>query len=132
MSTPASPYLTVNSNSAADIGVYLVTIKGTLSTLINPATPGLHWTTSFSFTLTVVNDCHLTTITDKVINSMSNSVSLPAITQNVDFTDAKASSYANPTFCGARTYTLLPNLTFLTISGTVMSLATLNLADVSS
>ncbi len=55
---------------------------------------------------------------------MSNSVSLAAITQDVTFSDSKATSYGNPTFCGGRT--------FLTISGATMSLATSNVADVSS
>ena len=131
MSTPASPYLTVTSITNADLGVYVITIIGTLNTLNNPVT-GVPWTTSFSFTLTVVNDCPITTITDKVINAMSNSVSLTATTQDVTFADSKATFHANPSLCGSRTYTFSPAYAnaFLTITGTTMSLATLSVGDV--
>ena len=129
MPTPTNPYLTVNSISSADIGVYVVAIIGSLNALINIVT-GSPWTDSFSFTLNVVNDCPDTTLTDKVIDSMSYSVSLAATTQDVTFADSKSTNYNNPTFCGARTYLLSQTHPFLTISGTTMSLSTSNVSDV--
>jgi hypothetical protein len=66
-----------------------------------------------------------TVIADKAIDNMSNKVSFTAVTQDVTFMDSIAISLANPTYCGARTYTLsatLTSLTFLNISGSTMSL----------
>ena len=61
---------------------------------------------------------------------MSNKVSFSAVTQDVTFSDSIATSHADPAYCGARTYTLSPVQTFLTISGTTMNLATSDVADV--
>ena len=85
---------------------------------------------NYSFTLTVQSDCVNTAITDKTIINMSNIVSLAAFTQDVSFLDSIATSHPNPTYCGARTYSLSPSLTFLTISGSsIMSLSTNNVTD---
>ena len=86
--------------------------------------------TNYSFTLTVQSDCVNTVITDKAINNMSNKVSLAAVTQDVSFLDSIATSHSNPTYCGARTYSLSPTHTFLSISGSTMSLSTTTLSDV--
>ena len=55
---------------------------------------------------------------------MSNFVSSPAVLQDVTFADSIATGHSVPAYCGARTYTLSPIYTFLTISGTTLSLAT--------
>ena len=61
---------------------------------------------------------------------MSNKVSLAAETQDVSFLDSIATSHSNPTYCGARTYSLSPTSAFLTISGSsIMSLSTNNVSD---
>ena len=60
---------------------------------------------------------------------MSNFVSSPAVTQDVTFADSIATGHSVPAYCGARTYTLLPTYTFLTISGTTLSLATSLVSD---
>ena len=55
---------------------------------------------------------------------MSNGVNFIAFTQDVSFTDTIAELHRNPTYCGARSYTLSPPHTFLSISGTTMILQT--------
>ena len=62
---------------------------------------------------------------------MSYKVSLAAVTQDITFTDTIATSHSGqPAYCGARTYTLSPTHTFLTISGSTMSLSTATVTDV--
>ena len=86
--------------------------------------------TGYSFTLTVQSDCVNTVITDKTIINMSNKVSLAAVTQDVSFLDSIATSRSNPIYCGARTYLLSPTHSFLSISGSTMSLSTTTVSDV--
>ena len=86
--------------------------------------------TNYSFTLTVQSDCVNTVITDKTINNMSNKVSLTAVTQDVSFLDSIATSNSNPTYCGTRTYSFSPAHSFLSISGSTMSLSTTTVSDV--
>ena len=57
-------------------------------------------------------------------------MSLAAVTQDVSFLDSIATSRSNPTYCGARTYLLSPAHSFLSISGSTMSLSTTNVSDV--
>ena len=71
-----------------------------------------------------------TVITDKTIINMNNKVNLAAVTQDVSFLDSIATSHAFPTYCGARTYLLSPTHTFLSISGSTMSLSTTNVNNV--
>ena len=71
-----------------------------------------------------------TVIADKTITNMSNKVSLAAVTQDFFFSDSVSTSRSDSTYCGARTYSLSPTLTFLTISGSTMSLSTANVSDV--
>ena len=108
-----------------DVGVYTVRITATLTPSSGPATS--IWD---EFTLTIVIDCPLTTLTDKIIINMANTVSATAVTQDVSFADSKATLYSNPTFCGARTYTFIPPLSFLILSGTNLSLSTTLPGDV--
>ena len=67
---------------------------------------------------------------DKIINDMSQKVSLAAVTQDITFDDTIATANSLPAYCGARTYTLSPNHTFLTLFGTTLSLATSLVSDV--
>ena len=120
---------TVTSITApADIGVY--TITSTAMIISNTTGISTDLTTNYSFTFNVQSDCVNTIITDKTITNMSNKVSLAAVTQDVSFLDSIATSHANPAYCGARTYTFSPTNSFLTITGTTMSLATSIVADV--
>ena len=61
---------------------------------------------------------------------MSIKVSLASDTQDVTFADAIATGHSNPTYCGARTYSLSPTHTFLSILGSTMSLSTTTVSDV--
>ena len=105
----------------ADVGIYVIT-----STVIIPQnsfSTNTALTTNYSFTLIVQSDCVNTVIENKTIIDMSYKVSLAAVTQDISFTDTIATSHAGqPAYCGARTYTLSPTHTFLTISGSTMSL----------
>ena len=86
--------------------------------------------TNYSFLLSVQSDCVNTVITNKMIINMSQIVSLAAETQDVSFLDSIATSHSNPTYCGARTYSLSPTHSFLSISGSTMSLSTATVSDV--
>jgi hypothetical protein len=64
---------------------------------------------------------------------MSNKVSLDAVTQDVSFLDEISIINSDPTYCGTRTYLLsapLTSLSFLTISGSTMSLLTTSVGDI--
>ena len=63
---------------------------------------------------------------------MNNKVSsaLAAVTQDLNFLDSKSTFHGDPTYCGSRTYTLNPNQTFLSISGSTISLSTTSVGDV--
>lgn len=63
----------VLSMSNADVGVYTVTIRGTLTSLTNPST-NAPWFDEFTFTLTVLSDCKNTALTDRIINDMTLSI----------------------------------------------------------
>jgi len=63
----------VYSTSDSDVGVYTVTIRGTLTSLTNPKT-NAPWFDEFTFTLTVQSDCIATTLTDRTINNMALSI----------------------------------------------------------
>jgi hypothetical protein len=85
---------------------------------------------NYSFTLTVQSDCLTTIFSDKTISNMIIKIGQDAVTQDITFSDTIASSRSIPSHCGARTYTLIPTHTFLTISGTTLSLATSTITDV--
>ena len=69
-------------------------------------------------------------MTTKTINNMSILVAGTADTQDVSFWDSKGTLHSDITWCGTRAYTLSPTKTFLTISGTTMTLSTSNPSDV--
>jgi hypothetical protein len=119
----------VYSTSSADVGVYTVTIRGTLTTLTNPNT-NAPWYDEFTFTLTVQSDCITTTLTDRTINNMTLSIGSSS-TQDATFMDTIATSHSLPAHCGTRTYTFTPTKTFLTvISGSTLQVASNDPADV--
>ena len=104
------------------MGNYVITSIA-LIPQIDPVT-GLNFMISYSFTLTVQNDCVKTAINDKAFIDMSQKVSFAAIAQDITFSDTIALSHAVIDYCGPRTYSLSPAHTFLTISGTILNLAT--------
>jgi hypothetical protein len=114
--------------AVADIGVYVVTTTSTIPQVDSGT--GQNRKIDSSFTITVVSDCTITTLTDKVINNMTYGVTLTAVTQNVFFADSIATSHASSTYCGARTYTLSTTYSWLSIASDTMSVVTSNLPDV--
>ena len=119
---------TITSTTLADVGVYFITSTATIPSNTTGMIAALF--TSYSFTLTVLSDCVKTMITDKVINEMTNKVSFASVTQDISFLDSIATSHATPAYCGSIKYTLSPTNSFLTISGSIMSLTTSIVADV--
>ena len=110
------------------MGNYVITSIA-LIPQIDPVT-GLNFMISYSFTLTVQNDCVKTAINDKAFIDMNQKVSFAAVKQDITFSDTIALSHAVIDYCGPRTYTLSPTHTFLTISGTILNLATSLVSDV--
>ena len=70
------------------------------------------------------------TITNKTINAMSTKISQSAATQDISFVDLIGTSLGDSAYCGAKTYTISPSLSFLTLSETTLTLSTTNVADV--
>ena len=82
-----------------------------------------------SFSITTVDDC-LTTVLNGTITNMSTNVNVSAVNQVLSFTNTSSPTIPSwSTCCGPMTYTLSPIYSFLSISGTNMSLATTNVAD---
>lgn len=63
---------------------------------------------------------------------MTVNVSLAAVILDIPFQDAVGTLKFNVAYCGARTYTLTPALTYLTLSGTTLNLFTNSVSDVGS
>ena len=103
----------VSTTNKIDIGVYTVTLRGTLQDLTNPNT-GSPWYDEFTFTLTVQSDCVNTSLTDKTINNMTLSIG-SSNTQDATFADSTATTRGVANYCGARTYTITPSKAFLTV-----------------
>ena len=61
---------------------------------------------------------------------MSTKVSQTAATQDISFADLIGTAHGDPNYCGAKIYTISPSLSFLTLSGTILTLSTTNVADV--
>ena len=119
-----------NITAPADVGAY--TILSTATIPQNAFSTNTVLTTSYSFTLTVQSDCLNTVITERTITNMSNKVSLAAVTQDVNFLDSISTLRSDSTYCGTKTYSLSPIHSFLTISGSTISLATASVGDVGS
>ena len=117
-----------NITDLADVGVYTITSTAIIPQ--NAFSTNTVLTTNYSLTLTVQSDCLNTVITDRTILAMTNKVSLAPVIQDISFLDSIATGLSIPAHCGARNYSLLPTHSFLTISGTTMSLATSTVADV--
>ena len=103
----------VSTTNKIDIGVYTVTLRGTLQNLTNPNT-GSPWYDEFTFTLTVQSDCVNTSLTNKTINNMTLSIG-SSNTQDATFADSTATTRGVTVYCGARTYTFTPSKAFLTV-----------------
>jgi hypothetical protein len=71
-----------------------------------------------------------TVITDKILNEMSYKVGETAVTQDVSFLDSISLTKGNLMYCSAKTYSLDPTYTFLTVSGSIVSLLTNSVSDV--
>jgi hypothetical protein len=61
---------------------------------------------------------------------MTVKVSQAASTQDISFADSIASLNPDSFYCGTRTYTISPTNNFLMISGTTLSLFTVDVLDV--
>jgi hypothetical protein len=74
--------------------------------------------------LTVQSDCVNTILNDKNIPNMEVSIG-DTKTQGATFEDSVANSRTPADYCGARTYTFTPNLSFLTIiNGSTLQVST--------
>jgi hypothetical protein len=119
-----SPDFSMTVTSPGDIGVYTVALTASTSQLNYVDT----------FTITVVSDCTLTSLTDRAFSNMQSYVSQTSDSQSLVFYDLIGSSHSDPNppaYCGTRTYTLNPAYTFLTISygPDILILFTANPAD---
>ena len=61
---------------------------------------------------------------------MSYVLAASAATETNPFPNSRATSAANSNYCGANTYIFSPTKTFLTVSGSSISVSTSNLVDV--
>lgn len=120
----------VTITSPADIGTYTVTTQSEIPQ-IDPGTGANRIITS-SFTITVISDCSITSFEARVVTDMANGVTLPAVSQNVFFTDTVSSGHGNNAYCGLRNYVLSPALSFMSIIGDSLSVQTNNPADINS
>lgn len=126
----SSQKFSMTITTSADLGVYIVTSTATIPQ--NEFSSNSAISKDYFFTLNVLSDCVNSSLTDKNINAMSNTVSATTVTQDVLFADSIATLHAIPAYCGARIYTFIPSLSFLTLSGTTLSLFTAFPSDVSS
>ena len=102
--------LSITITAPNDIGVYTITSTATIP---QDNGTGVNRSTSYSFTLIVQSDCVNTIITDKVINAMTTKVSQTAAIQDISFADLIGTGHADQIYCGVKTYTLSPSLSYL-------------------
>ena len=111
-------------SAVPDIGLYEVTTTVSIPTPLS---------TTATFTINVVSDCTITTLTDKTISDIVYGVTLPQSDTNIFFLDSISTARFDDTYCGPRKYTLTPSTyTWLSITGDTMSVVTSNLNDVNS
>ena len=73
----------------------------------------------------------MNTVLSGTITDMISYVNVPAVNQAFSFTNSSTPTIPSwSTYCGPMTYSLTPTSGFLSISGTTISLATTNVADV--
>jgi len=96
--------------------------------VINPST-GFNWKQFFNFDFDVKHDCQKSTIVDRTINDMIFYIGSAATTQDATFSDSIAEAHGNPTYCGSRSLTLSPTLSYLTITSPNIVLSTTNVAN---
>jgi hypothetical protein len=106
----------------ADVGVYTVTLVAATSQISHTEV----------FTITVIHDCTLTSITDRAFNNMLTYVSGALDSQTLVFDDyIGVTVHSDITYCGPRAYSLSLVLPFLSISGDTLVLSTTNPGHVS-
>jgi len=118
------------ATAVADIGVYVVTTTSQIPQ-VDPST-GVNRVIVSSYTITVVSDCTISTITDQAVNDMTYGVTLTAINQNVFFKDSISTGHSNDAYCGSRTYTLTPTYPWLSIASDTMNVVTSDLSTVNT
>ena len=123
----ATQKFSITITAPTDIGVFFITSTATIP---QDDGTGVNRSKSCSFTLTVQSECVNTSITNKTINAMSTKISQSAATQDISFVDLIGTSLGDSAYCGAKTYTISPSLSFLTLLGTTLTLYTTNVADV--
>jgi hypothetical protein len=116
------------ATAVADIGTYVVTTTSTIPQ-VDPGT-GVNRIKTSSYTVTVVSDCTISTITDRTVADMTYGVTLAAVTQNVFFLDSIATGHFDNDYCGPRTYTLSQTYPWLSIATDTMQVVTSDLATV--
>lgn len=126
----ATTSFTMSATAVADIGVYVVTTTSQIPQ-VDPGT-GVNRVIVSSYTITVVSDCTISTITDQAVNDMTYGVTLTAINQNVFFKDSVSTGHANDAYCGTRTYTLTPTYPWLSIASDTMNVVTSDLSTVNT
>ena len=80
--------------------------------------------------MTAAAACPTGTITPRTISDMSFSISGVAQVQDITFSDSLSTLLGTQDFCGSKKYTLSPSKSFLTLSGTTISLSTTEYIDV--
>jgi len=106
-------------NTSAHVGVYVITTTSTI-----PNISGVTQVTQrvTSFTLTILHDCTITTLTNRALSGMTAYVLATTDSQSVEFQDSTGTGRGSVAYCGPRTYSLSPALAFLSISGTTLTL----------
>lgn len=118
----------INTANLADIGMIKVVVTATNNHLL--------FTTSFvyaspatlEFTIEIKHPCRGTTINTRTLSSMAVLVS-QSTTQDIWFTDTVAINRSDSTFCGTRSFSISPSHSFLSISGSTLTLATNSVTD---
>jgi len=88
-----------------------------------------------SFSVSVVDTCPSTIISQTAPAAMTNGVTLPAVTQTVPVpTDSLSTSTALPNVCGTFTYSLSGSYPFISVDPTtgLISLISTNMMEISS
>jgi len=118
----ASRTFTVSASNKADVGIYTVDVTATIPQILQPSGT---LSTLHSFDVTIESDCLDSVINDRVVDDMSCLI-LVHNTQDVIFTNTKASSHNDPTHCGAYKYDLNPALPFVSVTGGILDVYTTN------
>jgi hypothetical protein len=102
------------------VGLYTISIITTTSQLSDTQT----------FTIDVVSDCTISTLTNRSFFDMITYVSETPDTQTLVFDDSVGTLHNDITYCGPRTYTFSPVYSFLSAASDTLTLSTANPGDV--